>query len=72
MSEQQVIATWIAFAITSFRKMTGWSLERFLSEDGRHGIIRFLEKNYELLHYYDNAAIVNDVLRFVRNNGGTA
>ena len=72
MSEQQIIATWIAFAITSLRKMTGWSLERFLSEDDRHGIIRFLEENYELLHYYDNAAIVNDVLRFVRKTGGTA
>lgn len=43
--------TWIAFTITSFRMMTGWSLERFLSEDGRHGIIRFSEENYELLHY---------------------
>ena len=72
MSEQQVIATWIAFVITSFRKITGWSLDRFLSEDDRHGIIRFLEENYELLHYYDNAAIVNDVLRFIRKNGGTA
>jgi hypothetical protein len=70
MSEQQVIATWIAFAITSLRKMTGWSLERFLSEDSKHGIIRFLEENYELLHYYDNAAIVNDVLRFVREKEG--
>lgn len=72
MSEQQVIATWIAFAITSLRKMTGWSLERFLSEDSKHGIIRFLEENYELLHYYDNAAIVNDVLRFVREKEGAA
>ena len=71
MSEQQIIATWIAFAITSLRKMTGWSLERFLREDDRYGIIRFLEENYELLQYYDNAAIVNDVLRFVRTNGGT-
>lgn len=71
MSGQQIIATWIAFAITSLRKMTGWSLECFLSEDDRHGIIRFLEENYELLHYYDNAAIVNDVLRFVRTNEGT-
>jgi len=71
MSEQQIIATWIAFAITSLRKMTGWSLERFLSEDNKYDIIRFLEENYELLHYYDNAAIVNDVLQFVRTNGGT-
>jgi len=70
MSEQQIIATWIAFAITSLRKMTGWSQERFLNEDGRYGIIRFLEENYELLHYYDNATIVNDVLRYVRTNGG--
>ena len=70
MSEQQIIATWIAFVITSLRKVTGWSLERFLGEDDRHGIIRFLEENYELLHYYDNAAIVNDVLRFVGKNGG--
>jgi hypothetical protein len=53
MSEQQIIATWIAFAITSLRKITGWSLDRFLSEDGRYGIIRFLEENYDLLHYRD-------------------
>lgn len=66
------MATWIAFAITSLRKMTGWSLDRFLSEDGRHDIIRFLEENYELLHYYDNAAIVNDVLWFVREKEGAA
>jgi hypothetical protein len=30
MSGLQIIATWIAFANTSLRKMTGWSLERFL------------------------------------------
>jgi len=72
MSEQQIIATWIAFVVTSLRKMTGWSLDQFLSEDGRHGIIRFLEENYELLHYYDNAAIVNDVLKHVEEHGGAA
>ena len=72
MSEQQIVATWIAFAITSLRKVTGWSLERFLSEDGKHGIIRFLEENYELLHYYDNKAIAADVLKHVRENGGVA
>jgi len=70
MSEQQIVATWIAFAITSLRKMTGWSLDRFLGEDERHGIIRFLEENYELLHYYDNAAIAADVLKHVRAHGG--
>ncbi len=72
MSEQQIVATWIAFAITSLRKMTGWSLDRFLSEDDRHGIIRFLEENYELLHYYDNAAVTADVLNHVRAHGGAA
>jgi hypothetical protein len=41
--------------------MTGWSQERFLNEDGRYGIIRFLEENYELLHYY-NATIANGVV----------
>jgi len=72
MSEQQTVATWIAFAITALRKMTGWSMNRFLEEDGRFGIIRFLEDNYELLHYYDNANVVADVLKHVRENGGTA
>lgn len=72
MSEQQVIATWIAFAITSIRKMTGWPLERFLCEDSKYGIIRFLEEHYELLHYYDHPAVVADVLKHVREHGGLA
>jgi hypothetical protein len=72
MSEQQVIATWIAFTITALRKATEWSLERFLEEDAKFGIIRFLEDNYELLHFggFDEAA--DDVLRHVNTGGGIA
>jgi hypothetical protein len=36
----------------------------------RYGLIAFLFRNYELLHYYDNDYMVNDTLRYIRQQGG--
>ena len=72
MPESQVIATWIAFMVTALRRATGWSMERFLLEDARHDILHFLEEHYELLHYYGNEYVVDDVIRHIQEHGGAA
>lgn len=72
MTESQVIATWIAFMVTALRQATGWPMERFLAEDTKHGILRFLEENYDLLHYYGNDYVVADTLKYIQEHGGAA
>ena len=58
--------------VTSLRRATGWSLALFLDADAKHGILRFLEENYELLHYHGNDAVVADILRHVAQQEGVA
>ena len=58
--------------VTSLRRATGWSLAAFLDADARHGILRFLEENYELLHYLGNDAVVAEILDHVSRQEGVA
>jgi hypothetical protein len=37
----------------------------------QYRLIQFLFDNYELLHYYDNNYIVQDVKRYIAEQGGT-
>jgi hypothetical protein len=52
------------------RKALGMDWEQFNGLVERYGLITFLFKNHELLQYYDNGYIVDDTLRYIRQQGG--
>ena len=70
MEKEQQTATWIFMLISAMRKRFGLSLQEFLPFAKKYDIVRFLAKNYELLHYYDNDYVVDDVLRHIEEQGG--
>jgi hypothetical protein len=70
MMYEQLVATWISFMITAFRKAYGLSRRQFIPLAQKYRLISFLADNYELLHYYDNGYIVNDVAHFITEQGG--
>jgi hypothetical protein len=53
------------------RKACGLSRDQFVALAKKYRLLTFLADNYELLHYYDNAYIVNDVIRYIYEQGGT-
>jgi hypothetical protein len=71
MSHEQLVATWMSFMSTAVRKACGLSRSQFVALAKKYRLIAFLADNYELLHYYDNAYIVNDVIRYIYEQGGT-
>jgi hypothetical protein len=71
MKYEQILATWISFMGTAIRKTYGLSREQFTTLAQKYGLISFLADNYELLHYYDNTYIVNDVTRYISEQGGS-
>jgi hypothetical protein len=71
MKYEQVLATWISFMSTAIRKSYGLSREQFTALAQKYRLIYFLADNYELLHYYDNTYIVNDVMRYISEQGGS-
>jgi hypothetical protein len=71
MTYEQLIATWISFMCTAIRKSCGLSGGQFAALARKYRIIYFLTDNYELLHYYDNSYVVDDVKRYVAEQGGT-
>jgi hypothetical protein len=58
MSEQQT-TMWVFHTISLLRRALGMDWEQFSELVERYGLIAFLFRNYELLHYYDNDYIVN-------------
>ena len=56
--------------LTAMRKRFGLSLPEFIPVVKEYGVVRFLAEHYELLHYYDNDYIVDDVLRHIEELGG--
>ena len=70
MPRNQIIATWLSFMITAFRQTTGLSVAQFIKLDRNYGLVRFLAKNYELLHYYDTDYVINDVKTYISGQGG--
>lgn len=38
----------------------------------KNGIVRFLVKNYELLHYYDTRHVIGDILRHIAGRAAGA
>jgi hypothetical protein len=69
MSEQKT-ATWVFHTISVLRRALHMDWGQFNGLVERYGLIAFLFKNCELLHYYDNDYIVNDTLRHIRQQGG--
>jgi len=45
-------------------------MAQFASFNKKYHIASFLVRNYELLHYYDNEYIVNDIDRYILEQGG--
>jgi hypothetical protein len=70
--DRQRIATWAFFMMTAFRNTCGLSHGRFLHIARKYKLVPFLLDNYELLHYYDNDYVVNDVKKYIVEQGGNA
>jgi hypothetical protein len=71
MAYEQLVATWISFMCTAVRNACGLSRSQFVTVAQKYRLISFLADNYELLHYYDNNYVVDDVKRFISEQGGT-
>jgi hypothetical protein len=70
MGKEQQTATWMFMMLTAMRKRFGLPRSEFLPIVKEYGVIRFLIDQYELLHYYDNDYIIDDVLRYIEEQGG--
>jgi hypothetical protein len=70
MSKEQQTATWMFMMLTAMRKRFGLSRADFAAVAKKYGVIAFLLEQYELLHYYDNEYIVDDVVRHIEEQGG--
>ena len=57
--------------LTAFRKRFGLTQAFFLSIVKKYRIIHFLLEQYELLHYYDNDHIINDIIKCIEEQGGS-
>lgn len=56
--------------MTAARKRFGLSRAEFVPIANKYGVIQFLINQYELLHYYDNDYIVDDIGRYICEQGG--
>jgi hypothetical protein len=70
MGKEQQISTWMFMILTAIRKRYGLPLTDFNNIAKKYGIVHFLAEQYELLHYYDNDYIINDVLNYIKEQGG--
>jgi hypothetical protein len=70
MEHEQLVATWISFICTAIRKAYSLSRTQFIAVAQKYRLISFLADNYELLHYYDNSYIINDVVSYISEQGG--
>jgi len=71
MSKNQSIATWAAFVLTAMQSKYGLLGEAFAQTIKEYKIIPFLINNYELLHYYDNDYVTDDLAKYVAEQGGS-
>jgi len=70
MGKEQQIATWMFMIMTDLRKRFGLTWTVFFPIIKKYRIVYFLSEQYELLHYYDNDYIINDIIRFIEEQGG--
>jgi len=71
MSKNQVIATWTAFVLTAMQSKYGLFGDAFAEIIKKYNIISFLINNYELLHYYDNDYVIDDLAKYIVELGGS-
>jgi len=57
--------------LTILRKQYSLSLMDFLSIAKKYRLVYFLAEQYELLHYYDNEYIINDIIKYIEEQGGS-
>ena len=70
MEKEQQKAIWMNMMMTAIRKKYGLSRPEFVPIAFRYGIVSFLLDQYDLLHYYDNDYVVNDVEKYIEEQGG--
>ena len=70
MGKEQLISTWMFMMLSALRKRVGLPQAVFLSIIKKYRIVHFLAEHYELLHYYDNDYIINDILNYIEEQGG--
>ena len=56
--------------LTILRKQYNLSFLTFLSIAKKYKLVHFLAEQYELLHYYDNDYIINDIIKYIEEQGG--
>jgi hypothetical protein len=71
MSKNQIIATWVAFVLTAMQNKYELFGNVFAEVVKKYKIIPFLINNYELLHYYDNDYITDDLEKYITEQGGS-
>jgi len=71
MGKNQVIATWTLFILTAMQSKYRLFGDDFTKIVNKYRIIPFLINNYELLHYYDNDYITDDVVKYIAEQGGS-
>jgi len=69
MSKHQSIATWAAFILTAMQSKYGLFGNAFAKTIKEYKIIPFLINNYELLHYYDNNYVTDDLAKYISEQG---
>ena len=70
MSKEQQTAIWMNIIMTAIRGRFGLSRAEFVPIVLKYELPSFLIEQYELLHYYDNDYIVNDVIKYIEERGG--
>jgi len=71
MSRNQIIATWTAFVLTAMQNKYGLFGDVFAGIIKKYKIIPFLINNYELLCYYDNDYVTDDLAKYIAEQGGS-
>jgi len=70
MGKEQQIAIWMKMMMSAVRRRYGLSRAEFVPITFRYGLIAFLIEQYELLHYYDNDYVVDDIVKYIEEQGG--
>ncbi|MDR1422339.1 MAG: DUF3791 domain-containing protein [Coriobacteriales bacterium] len=70
MSAAQTMAIWMFYMLSLLKRRLGLTWDEFDGIRREYGLSTFLLEHYELLHYYDNDYVVDDTLRYIREQGG--
>jgi hypothetical protein len=70
MSKEQQKTVWVFFMMAALQKRLGIALSELIRLEKRYHLISFLMDHYELLHYYDNDYIVDDMEKYIGEQGG--